>query len=160
MNSGLAFGLAFGIGVVAGLRSMTAPALTCWAVHLGWLRPGPGLAWMGSRPAVVVFTLGAIAELVADKLPVVGKRTAPGPLVGRIVLGGLSGAAIGATAGDATTFGALAGGIGAVAGTFAGYQVRASLVKSLGVRDIVIALLEDALAILAGLFFVSRIHPI
>ena len=157
MNSGLAIGLAFGIGVVAGLRSMTAPALACWAVHLGWLRPGPGLVWMGSRLAVAVFTLGAMGELVADKLPIVGKRTAPGPLVARIVLGGLSGAAIGATAGDATTLGAVAGGIGGIAGAFAGYHARASLVKGLGVRDVVIALLEDAVAIIAGLFIVSRL---
>ena len=157
MGSGLTIGLAFGIGLVAGLRSMTAPALTCWAVHLGWLKPGPGLAWMGSRLAVGFFSLAALGELIADKLPSMGKRTAPGPLVARIVTGGLSGAAIGATAADATTVGAIAGGIGGIAGAFAGYYARASLVKSLDLRDFVVAPLEDAVAILAGLFFVSRI---
>ena len=27
----------FSIGVIAGLRSLTAPALVSWAAHLGWL---------------------------------------------------------------------------------------------------------------------------
>ena len=35
MNSGFELFLAFGIGVVAGLRSMTAPAIVTWAAHLG-----------------------------------------------------------------------------------------------------------------------------
>jgi uncharacterized membrane protein len=148
--------LAFGIGVVAGLRSMTAPALTSWAVHLGWLKPGAGLAWMGSLPVVVLFTLAALAELVADKLPSTGKRTAAGPLVARIVMGGLSGAVVCAAAGGSEVLGAALGGIGGVAGAFAGYEARAALVKSLGGRDIVIALLEDAVAIGTGLFLVSR----
>ena len=29
--------LAFSIGIIAGLRSLTAPAVVCWAVRLGWL---------------------------------------------------------------------------------------------------------------------------
>ncbi|WP_425993766.1 hypothetical protein [Caulobacter sp. DWR1-3-2b1] len=39
--------LALLIGVVAGLRAMTAPAAISWAAHLGWLplgRRAPGLA--------------------------------------------------------------------------------------------------------------------
>ena len=45
MNSGFALFLAFGIGVVAGLRSMTAPAIVAWAAHLGWI----SLSGLGSR---------------------------------------------------------------------------------------------------------------
>src|ERR671922_2116790 len=70
MNSGLALLLAFGIGVVAGLRSMTAPAIVAWAAHLGWLNlSGSPLAFMGSLWAAAIFTLGALAEFVADQLP-------------------------------------------------------------------------------------------
>ena len=32
--------LALLFGVVAGLRTFTAPAAASWAVHLGWLNPG------------------------------------------------------------------------------------------------------------------------
>ena len=70
MNSGFALFLVFGIGVVAGLRSMTAPAIVGWAAHLGWISlSGSHLAFMGSAWAVGIFTLGALAEFVADQLP-------------------------------------------------------------------------------------------
>src|ERR1700675_3914211 len=101
MQSSLALGLAFGIGVVAGLRSMTAPAVTAWAGHLGWLRfYGTTLAFMGSPGGVGVLAVGALGELVADKLPMTPSRTKPGPLAARIVMGGLSGACVTAAGGS------------------------------------------------------------
>lgn len=45
-----AYVLAFLIGVAAGLRSMTAPAVVSWAAQLGWLHlEGSGLAFWGTR---------------------------------------------------------------------------------------------------------------
>ena len=145
--------LALGIGFVAGLRSLTAPAAVSWAAHLGWLDlGGSALAFMGSTAAVAIFSLLAVAELVADKLPRTPNRTATGPLLGRIVMGSLSGAGIGVSAGGFLIAGMVLGGLGAVIGAFAGYQVRSRLVSGLGARDIVIAILEDLIAI--GLAFV------
>src|SRR6266550_4018038 len=43
--------------------------------------------------------------------------------------------------------GAVAGAIGAVAGTLGGYELRARLVKATGGKDLPIALLEDAIAV-------------
>ena len=40
MQSSLVYLLAFGIGFVTGLRSMTGPALVCWAAHLALDQPG------------------------------------------------------------------------------------------------------------------------
>ena len=37
MSTNYIFALAFGIGVVAGLRALTAPAVVSWASYLGWL---------------------------------------------------------------------------------------------------------------------------
>ena len=69
--------LAFLIGVVSGLRSLTAPAAVAWAAHLGWIKLGGRLlAFMGSTAAVAIFTLAALGELVADKLPSTPSRTA------------------------------------------------------------------------------------
>src|SRR5215468_9794612 len=100
MNSGVALLLAFGIGLVAGLRSLTAPAVVAWAAHLGWLNlRGSSLAFMGSTTAVALFSFPAIGELIADKLPMIGKRTAPAPLMARIVPGGLCGACLCAAGG-------------------------------------------------------------
>src|SRR5712692_1762152 len=77
MNSGFALLLVFGIGVVTGLRSMTAPAVVAWAARLGWISlHGSPLAFMGSAWAVGIFTLGALGEFVADQLPTTPPRTA------------------------------------------------------------------------------------
>jgi uncharacterized membrane protein len=37
MSSGMMLLFALGIGVVAGLRAMTAPAVVAWAAYVGWL---------------------------------------------------------------------------------------------------------------------------
>src|ERR1044071_6346159 len=86
---------AFLIGGVSGLRTMTAPAAVAWAANRHWLslETSP-LSWMGSTAAVAVFTLLALGELVFDKLPSTPNRTEAPGLIGRGVLGGLSGAAI------------------------------------------------------------------
>src|SRR3979490_2447240 len=107
---------------------------------------------MGSSGAVVVFTLGALGELVIDKLPSTPNRTRLLGLVGRSVLGGLSGAAVAVAGAQSIALGIVPG----VAGAFAGYEVRKRLVRALKVPDFVIALLEDAVAIGGGLLIVSR----
>jgi uncharacterized membrane protein len=149
--------LSFLIGVVAGLRSLTAPAVLAWAAHRNWLNlHNTPLSFMASTAAVVIFILLAIGELVADQLPSTPRRTAPPGLIARIVLGGLSGAGIAAAGTQSLAFGAALGIAGALIGTFGGYQARTRLVKALKVPDLVIATLEDALAIGGGLFIVSR----
>jgi uncharacterized membrane protein len=148
---------AFGIGVVAGLRSLTAPAVTAWAAHLNWLHlQVTPLKFMGSTAAVVIFTLLGVVELVTDKLPSTPSRTAPPGLIVRIVLGGLSGAAVAAAGGQGFALGAILGAVGGIAGAYAGYQIRTRLVRALKVPDFIIAVLEDAVAIGGGLFIVSR----
>jgi len=149
--------LAFLIGVVCGLRSLTAPAVVAWAAHRGWLHLNHArLHFLGSTAAVMVFALFAVVELVADQLPSAPSRTAPPGLIARIVLGALCGAAIAASGTQSIAIGAVLGAAGGVTGAFGGYQVRTRLVKALKVPDFVIATLEDAVAIGAGLFIVSR----
>jgi uncharacterized membrane protein len=148
---------AFGIGVVAGLRALTAPAAVAWAAHLGWLHllDSP-LAFMASTWAAILFTVLAIFELVGDLLPKTPARTDPGPLVARLISGGLCGACVCASANQSLLIGIVLGGIGAVLGAFAGYELRKRLVAGLNVKDIFIALSEDVIAIGLALFFVSR----
>ena len=148
--------LSFLIGFFAGLRSLTAPAATAWAVYLGWLKLDGPLALIGSFPAVAILTVLAIVELVADKLPRTLSRTAPPGLIARIVMGGLTGACVAAGGTQGILLGALLGATGGVAGCVAGYQARTRIVKALGTRDIYIALLEDLVAITGSLWVVSR----
>ena len=147
---------AFLIGFFGGLRSLTAPAATAWAVYLGWLKLERPLSLIGSLPAAILFTLLAVVELVADKLPQTPSRTAPPGLIARIVMGGLTGACVAASGAQGIFLGAAFGAAGGVAGCFLGYQVRTGLVKALGVRDIYVALVEDLVAIAGSLWVVSQ----
>ena len=148
---------AFGIGVVAGLRALTAPAVISWAAHLGWLnlRDSP-VAFMASMWTVAIFSLLAIFEFVADVLPKTPKRTAPAPLAARILMGSLCGACLSASANQSLSFGALFGAIGAVIGAFAGYEIRKRLVTGWNIKDIFIAIPEDLIAIGLACFLVAR----
>jgi len=142
------FVLAVCIGIVAGLRALTAPALVSWAAHLGWLHlEGTPLAFMGSTIAVAIFTMLALVEYVTDQLPKTPARTVPPQLIARIVMGALSGGCVGLSGGLSFLAGAISGVIGAVIGTYGGYHARKGLVSSLKVKDIFIAIPEDLIAI-------------
>ncbi len=137
---------------------MTPLAAVSWAAHLGWLDlHNSHLAFLGSTAAVGIISLLAIGELVADKLPSTPNRTKPGPLVGRILTGALSAAALCVAANQSVVAGVLLGGLGGVGGTFAGYQARHRLVTKLHAPDVAIAVAEDLLAIGGGFFFASRL---
>jgi uncharacterized membrane protein len=151
------FILALAIGVVAGLRSMIAPALVAWAARLGWINlHSTAVAWMSSTGAVVVFSLVAIGELIGDKLPFTPKRTQPLPLSARIILGGFCGLCLSAAMHRSLFPAAIVGAIGGFLGAFAGYNVRMWLVRSLHTRDVLIALAEDLIALGLAIFVVSH----
>src|SRR5258707_778591 len=110
MHTNMVLLFALGIGVAAGLRAMTAPAVVAWAAHLGWLDIyGTPLAFMGSKWAVILFTIAALGEFVNDQLPKTPARTAPGPLGARIVMGALTGACVTLAGGASLILGALLG---------------------------------------------------
>jgi uncharacterized membrane protein len=147
--------LALLIGVVAGLRAMTAPAAVSIAAAAGWLPlANSWAAFMGFRYTPYVFGLLAFVEYVTDQLPSTPSRTVPQQFGARIVSGGFCGAVIG-TVGGSLIGGAMAGIIGAVIGTLGGYQGRKRLVTMIGGNDLPIALLEDLVAILLALWVVS-----
>jgi uncharacterized membrane protein len=158
MNSGFAvLLLALGTGVVAGLRSFTAPAVVAWATHIGWINlHGSPLAFMGSVWAVGIFTILAMVEFIVDQLPTTPPRTAPAGLSPRIVTGALCGVCMAVAGGASLWLGALAGVIGGVAGAFGGKAARVGLVRALRVPDFAIAVPEDLIAIGLGWFLASR----
>ena len=158
MNAGLALILAFGIGVVAGLRSMTAPAVVAWAAHLGWINlTGSPLAFMGSLWAVAIFTLGALGDFIADQLSSTPPRTKGPGLIARIVMGLLTGAFLALAGGASLIVGAILGAIGSLVGAYGGYYARTGLVRSLRVPDFAVAIPEDLVAVGLGLLIVTRL---
>lgn len=157
MSAAAVLGLALGIGVIAGLRSVTAPAVVCWAAHLRWLDlRGSRLSFLGSIAAVAIVTLLAVVELIADKLPSTPNRTSIGPLVWRALTGALCGAAFGVAAGASILMGGIAGAVGAIAGAFGGYEARHRLVQNLKLPDFAVAVAEDLVAIGGALLLSSR----
>jgi uncharacterized membrane protein len=146
--------LALLIGVIAGLRTMTAPAAVSWAAHLGWLKlQDTPLAFLGFAWTPYVFTVLALGELVTDQLPKTPSRKVPVQFGARIVSGGLCGAAIGASGGSLLV-GLVAGVAGAIAGTLGGAAMRGRLAKTFG-KDLPAALIEDAIAIAGALAIVG-----
>jgi uncharacterized membrane protein len=134
------------IGVIAGLRAMTAPAAVTWAARLGVIDlSATGLAFMANPVTSWIFTALALVELVTDQLPSTPSRTVPVQFGARLLLGGLSGASIGAASG-ALVAGLIAGLIGAVIGTLGGRAFRGALASAFG-SDPPAALIEDAIAI-------------
>jgi uncharacterized membrane protein len=149
--------LAFLIGVVAGLRAMTAPAAVSWAAKLGWLHlESTWLAFLGFAATPYIMSVLAIGELINDQFPKTPSRKAPPSFIARIVSGALCGSALGAASQDLIA-GGVAGALGAVAGTLGGYEFRVRLVRATGGKDLPIALLEDAIAIGAAFLIVSRL---
>jgi uncharacterized membrane protein len=142
------------IGVVAGLRTFTAPAAVSWAAYLGWLPlGGTPLAFLGYTVTPYVFTILALVELVGDQLPSTPSRKVPMQFTARMISGAFCGAAIGMAGGDGI-IGLLAGIIGAVLGTYGGHEFRRRLAISFG-RDLPAALVEDAVAIVGALLVVK-----
>jgi uncharacterized membrane protein len=145
--------LALLIGVVAGLRTFTAPAAASWAAHLGWLPlAGTPLAFMGSVWAAGILTLMAFVEFVTDQLPTTPSRTVPMQFGARIVMAAVAGAAIGAPSG-LLIGGGIAGIVGAVIGTYGGSAARARLAAAFR-KDRPAAFIEDAVAIAVAILVV------
>lgn len=141
--------LAFVIGIVAGSRTMLAPAAIAWAATTrGLALDASGLAFFGWRFTPWILSLLAFGEFVGDVLPTTPSRKNVGPFVARLVSGGLSGAAIG-VGGGMPWVGLGLGMLGAVVGTLGGAALRARLARTFG-RDLPAALSEDALALAAA----------
>ena len=144
--------LALLMGVVTGLRAMTAPAAVSWAARVGRLElADTSLAFMGFAYTPWIFTALALVELVTDQLPTTPSRTVPVQFGTRIVVGALCGGAIGAGTG-ALALGLVAGLLGAVIGTLGGRAFRGWLAGAFG-SDRPAALIEDAMAI-GGAFLI------
>ncbi|EJL33530.1 hypothetical protein [Novosphingobium sp. AP12] len=144
--------LALLIGVVAGLRAFTAPAAVSWAAALGLLGlEGSWLEFLGYRFTPWIFTVVAVLELIGDQLPSTPSRKVPMQFITRLVMGGLSGGAIGVSGGMLIA-GLVAGIVGAVIGTYGGAAARAALARSFG-RDLPAALIEDIVAV-GGAFLI------
>lgn len=149
---------ALALGVVGGLRSQLPFALLALVANLGSFARGAGkpLGWLRDPRVAAGLGISALGEEVADKLPQVPSRLKPGPLAGRLALGGLAGAALAREAGVSAAAGGVSGAAGAGLGSYGGYHARTTLVRRTGWPDPIWAVVEETVAL--GIGFVALRH--
>jgi uncharacterized membrane protein len=138
-----------GLGALAGVRSMAAPAALSRAVErgdVGNLEQTP-FATLGSPRVSTALRVLQIGEMFVDKLPVAPSRTSPPPLLGRAASGGLVGAALFASEGRRVAAGSILGAVSAIAGAYFGERLRSLGAQKLGVPDTLLALVEDGIVL-------------
>ncbi|HEY0264174.1 MAG TPA: DUF4126 family protein [Granulicella sp.] len=147
------------LGFATGLRSMSGMAVLCWFVYFDALWVGNDwMAWTGKFWVAVLFTVFALAELVADKMPWIPNRVSPAPLIFRLVMGGLAGAISATSLHGSELEGILLGAIGALLGAILGYNVRKHLVESNGWPDWIVALSEDGITLICAVMALNIIN--
>jgi uncharacterized membrane protein len=137
------------LGIVAGMRSMMAPAFISHklAQFHPTLPASSKLGFLTSPTTARVLKLLAGGELLGDKVPGAPDRTVAPQFAGRVLAGAMSGAAFSKAEGQSVSYGALVGGVGAVVGTLFFFHVRQWLTHEQKLPDSVVAIAEDAIAI-------------
>ena len=142
-----------GLGAIAGIRCMSPLAL------LAHQAPLHGVALrrtIFARPGASQYVkMLSLAELLIDKLPFLPSRTSLPVLLARLASGALVGATIcGANDGSATK-GAILGATGAFVSAIVTDHLRRSLTKAVPLSGLLIAVSEDTLAVMGGLFLLE-----
>lgn len=136
-----------GFGVLAGMRSMSAPALLSYHLSQRPSEAPDGHPRRIALPGVArTFGLLAAGELIADKMPWMPARVSPPALMGRIASGALTGSIVAAPNQRVSVGRAVLGAAAAVASSFAFYHLRRFATRRLGVPGLVAGLVEDGVA--------------
>ncbi len=135
------------LGVVAGLRSQLPTAVLA---ARGLAPSGGPLAPLRTTAGRRSAYLAAVGEMVADKLSATPSRTSTGPLVGRVVSGGVAAAVLAASTGSrrgGLVLPAIIGAAGGWVGSWGGFTARRALVAATGLPDPAVAVAEDLVAV-------------
>ena len=150
---------ALGFATLAGMRSLSAPALL---THFLARHPTRNLRFSRLRvlqkPLVATgFKLAAAAEMVLDKLPTAPDRIAPPVLLGRLLSGALVGATWYKARQGSSTRGAVVGGLGAVVATFLSYGLRTGISAQTDTPIALVGVGEDAVVLGSGAALLSSL---
>ena len=153
---------AAGLGAIAGLRTMAAPAAvsrrltairkdrapqSAMPVPEAPREIAPPAAQLANARVAAVLSVLAAGELVGDKLPMTPARTDPLPIAGRLLSGALVGAAVCASAGRARAPGAVLGMAAAYGAAHAMFRVRRTAGRALHLPDPLLGAVEDLLVV-------------
>jgi uncharacterized membrane protein len=144
------------IGVCSGLRSTVTPAIVLWAAVTGRLDLPRPVGFLVRPQIAALAILGALGEIVVDKLPFVPSRTVLPVLAWRVATGAVLGGIIALDAGESALVGGLAGAAGAAGGTYGGVAARTALSRLPGVAEPFPGIAGDAVATGLSLWVVDR----
>lgn len=145
------------LGIVTGCRTMTAMAVVCWAGWLGTLPEHGWAIWITYLVSALIFTGFAIGEYIGDTRPMTPSRKELGPAAARLVFGALVGALAATAIYEPVAGGVVAGGLGALIGTYGGYALRMAGARLVG-RDLPVAITESAVALTLAIVAVWQLH--
>lgn len=145
-------GQIIGFGIIAGMRSMSAPALISRYLsrRFAYRLSRSPLRYIQTPLVTKGLTVLAASEIVGDKLPAMPDRITPSVLAGRAASGALVGAVISKTDGGKVIHGIIIGGLAAIAATYGAYYLRKKIGKDMHIADPVLGLIEDAIALSGG----------
>jgi uncharacterized membrane protein len=140
---------ALGLGMVAGMRSMTAPAMLSRVMSKtpDAIPVDTPFGKLCSPEAATALTVMAAGEMVVDKLPNTPNRTLPPSVAFRMLSGALVGSALMASRKQSRAAGAVAGALGALAATYGMFHLRREVSRRVKLPDPAVGLMEDALAV-------------
>ncbi|MCC9165487.1 DUF4126 family protein [Pontibacter harenae] len=144
---------ALGLGAVAGMRSLTAPAILSHQLSLapaGGLQNSP-LKYLQKGPVATGLKLLAASEMAGDKLPDVPDRITLAPILFRTAAGSAVGAAVFIANQDRAVTGAVLGGLAAIAATYGSFYLRRFLNRNVKLPNVLSGAVEDAITIGSGI---------
>jgi uncharacterized membrane protein len=145
------------VGVVTGMRSMTALAVLCWFAWLGLLPETGWAAWSATALAAIVFGLCALGEYAEDLSPRAPSRTSMFPLMVRLVFGGVAGVLSAHALDQPAAGGVVFGVIGVLIGAYGGVEARVWLARKVG-RDWPVGVAESVVALGLAVLAAMMLH--
>ena len=145
------------LGIVTGMRTMTAIAAVCWGAWFMWLPEAGWAVWTTYLVSAIVFTVMALGEYYGDTLMTTPSRKAIGPALARLVFGGLVGALAAHAIVEPLAGGILTGVIGAAIGTWGGFALRHWGARKVG-NDLPVAMAESLFALALAVFSIWSLH--
>jgi uncharacterized membrane protein len=148
-----------GFATLAGMRSMSAPALL--SHHLShkpsWLLVNSPLRVLQKPLIAAGLKLAAAGEVMADKLPTTPDRIAPPVLLGRLLSGALVGAVWYKSHDGSAVTGGLVGGVGAVVATFISFALRKGISAQTHTPIAAVGVGEDVLVLGSGIALLKAV---
>jgi len=145
------------VGVVTGMRSMTALAVLCWFAWLGMLPETGWAAWSATAVAAIVFGVCALGEYASDLSPRAPSRTSAFPLTVRLLFGAMAGVLCAHALNQPVAGGVVFGVCGVLIGAFGGVRLRVWLAKKVG-RDWPVGVAESAVALGLSVLAAMMVH--